>query len=161
MVNKMKVIFLDIDGVLNFKDCNAIFDGYYFVSDEKLKLLKEIIDCTGAKIVLSSSWKNGWMQEDMGISSEESKRFIALEEKMNEFRISLFSKTPNTNSGYRGDEIKLWLESWDGEKVTEFVIIDDMDDMKPFLDKLVRTSFLKGGLQHEHVEKAIKILNGE
>lgn len=156
----MKIIFLDIDGVLNFKDCDAIFDGYYFASDNKLKLLKEIIDQTGANIVLSSDWKIGWIHKNGGKNSPQYKRFVALEEKMREFGISLFSKTPTCDSGYRGDEIKLWLQNWN-EEVTDFFILDDMDDVKPFVNKLVRTSFLKGGLQREHVEKAVKILNGE
>lgn len=156
----MKIIFLDIDGVLNFKECNSIFDEYYFVDDEKLMILKEIINQTGAKVVLSSDWKIGWIHRDEGIVSPKSKRFIALEEKMNEFGITLFSKTPIGNQDYRGDEIKSWIEQWGGEKIENFVIIDDMDDMRPYKNKLVKTSFLKGGLQYAHMEKAIEILNG-
>lgn len=157
----MKIIFLDIDGVLNFKGCNSFFDRYYFVSDEKLMILKKIINQTGAKVVLSSDWRIGWIDRDEGIVSPESKQFIALEKKLNQFGIPLLSKTPTSNRGYRGDEIKSWIERWNGEEIENFVIIDDMDDMKPYMDKLVRTSFLKGGLQHEHMEKAVKILNGE
>ena len=50
---KMKVIFLDIDGVLNTNSDREI-------SNDKLKLLSELVSKTGANIVLSSSWRNWW-----------------------------------------------------------------------------------------------------
>lgn len=50
---KMKVIFLDIDGVLNTNSDREI-------SNDKLKLLSELVSKTGAEIVLSSSWRNWW-----------------------------------------------------------------------------------------------------
>lgn len=56
-----KIIFLDIDGVLNSADhldhtkhCN----GYSDISPKKVKLLKKIVDRTGAEIVLSSTWRD-------------------------------------------------------------------------------------------------------
>lgn len=59
----MKAIFLDIDGVLNSdeyfdKISNLDIQGIEKEIDiEKVKLLKEAINETGAKIVLSSSWR--------------------------------------------------------------------------------------------------------
>lgn len=52
---KMKVIFLDIDGVLNTNSDREI-------SSDKLKLLSELVSKTGADVVLSSSWRYGWNQ---------------------------------------------------------------------------------------------------
>ena len=49
----MKVIFLDIDGVLNTNSDKEI-------SNDKLKLLSELVSKTGADVVLSSSWRNWW-----------------------------------------------------------------------------------------------------
>ena len=49
----MKVIFLDIDGVLNTNSDKEI-------STDKLKLLSELVSKTGADVVLSSSWRNWW-----------------------------------------------------------------------------------------------------
>ena len=49
----MKVIFMDIDGVLNTNSDREI-------SNDKLKLLSELVSKTGAEIVLSSSWRNWW-----------------------------------------------------------------------------------------------------
>ena len=42
----MKVIFLDIDGVLNY-------NGSSFLSEDKIVLLRDILRRTGAKLVLS------------------------------------------------------------------------------------------------------------
>ena len=41
----MKIIFLDIDGVLNDNGCKTLTSsGSLFVNDNKIKILKEIID---------------------------------------------------------------------------------------------------------------------
>lgn len=154
----MKVIFLDIDGVLNFNGCRDKIGGLYFVNDDKIKLLKEIIDRTGAKVVLSSTWRFGWFDRDYGIHSSNREDFERLEEKIKEFGIEFLSRTPRTSDGYRGNEIKIWLEKWGGEKVERFIIIDEGADMKPYMNRLVQTSF-KIGLERKHVKKAVKMLN--
>lgn len=156
----IKVIFLDIDGVLNFNGCRDKIGGLYFVNDNRIKLLKEIIDATGAKIVLSSTWRIGWYDRDYGLHSPHVEDFNKLEEKLNESGITFISRTPILPSGYRGEEIKSWLDNWMGEPVESFVIIDDDSDMKPFMDRLVQTSFNKG-LQQKNVDKAIRLLNDE
>ena len=53
----MKVIFLDVDGVLNSKQ-----DDYSIKlrTDSHLNFLRMIVKSTGAKIVLSSSWRIGF-----------------------------------------------------------------------------------------------------
>ena len=57
---KMKVIFLDIDGVLNTNSDKEI-------SNDKLKLLSELVSKTGADVVLSSSWRNWWNNPKINI----------------------------------------------------------------------------------------------
>ncbi len=47
----MKIIFLDIDGVIK-----EDYGGAPFL-DESLSQLKNVVDRTGAKIVMSSTWK--------------------------------------------------------------------------------------------------------
>ena len=61
----MKIIFLDVDGVLNCKSSKSRCGGFLGIDDSKVKLLKEIIDITGAKIVLSSSWRYGWRRNEL------------------------------------------------------------------------------------------------
>lgn len=160
----MKVIFLDIDGVLNndyTKECVA---GYTFVDDEKILLLKEIIDQTGAKIVLSSTWRRGWeckeqITEPTPSDVQDIRLFDALVEKLKEYDIELMSYTEDF--GLRGEEIDKWLSEWRGELIESFIILDDMGgaQLRPHSRFLVQTGF-RDGLMPNHVHKAIKLLNG-
>ena len=57
----MKVIFLDIDGVLNSNFWNndhqkEISDGKY-IDTEKVKLLSGLVQKSGASIILHSGWR--------------------------------------------------------------------------------------------------------
>ena len=80
----MKVIFLDIDGVLNHEYCKALLHGIYFVEDEKVLLLKELINATAAKVVLTSTWRMGWHDIDEEKNTQNAKDFLALKEKLAE-----------------------------------------------------------------------------
>lgn len=61
----MNVIFLDIDGVLNNRDTFIRRYKEYLktkvltleIDEEKVELLKSIVEITGYNIVLSSSWR--------------------------------------------------------------------------------------------------------
>ena len=52
----MKVLFLDVDGVLNYEGCDSYFGSVLFVVEEKVRLLADIIGETDARIVLTSTW---------------------------------------------------------------------------------------------------------
>lgn len=113
-MNKSKVIFLDIDGVLNsdeyFDKTRALkIQGIESEVDvEKIKLLKKAIDETGAKVVLSSSWRY-------------TRNALYLKELLSHYGICIDS-TPFIQNK-RGLEIKQWL--FDNPDVEEFVILDD------------------------------------
>ena len=92
------------------------------------------------------------------IKSEIAEDFIKLETKLKEFNIEFFSRTPITYERHRGTEIDMWLKKWNGEPIESFVILDDDIDMKPYMDKLIHTSW-KTGLCKKDVDLAIKILN--
>ena len=54
----MRIIFCDVDGVLNHKGCiDRSPGGFTGVVEEHILNLKRIVDETGAKIVLSSDWR--------------------------------------------------------------------------------------------------------
>ena len=59
-----KVIFLDVDGVLN-SDEFLKRHTQEIISIDYVKILKEIVDRTNAALVLSSSWKCGWSKEEV------------------------------------------------------------------------------------------------
>jgi hypothetical protein len=53
----MKVVFLDIDGVLNCSKTNNPRKLPYVIDPKLLKRLKRLLRRTGAKVVLSSTWR--------------------------------------------------------------------------------------------------------
>lgn len=152
----MKVIFLDIDGVLNFTGCKEKIGGIFFVNDERIKILKEIIDKTEAKVVLSSTWKMGWWDLEAGINSIHARDFVALRDKLLEFNIELFDKTRDCSAN-RAEEITDWLST--RNDVENILIIDDKYDMKPYNKFFLKTSF-REGLKVNHIKHAVNILNG-
>ena len=159
----MKVIFLDVDGVLNNYHTKECCEGYTFISDDKVVLLKELIVQTGAKVVLSSTWRRGWeckerVKEPTSSDLQDIRLFEALEAKLKEFGIALLGYTEDF--GRRGEEIDLWLKLWNGEPIESYVILDDMGgvEMRPHARYLVQTGFW-AGLSPKHVQKAIEMLN--
>lgn len=151
----MKVIFLDVDGVLNSGEglkqhinkngFNGILE-YSKIEDKPLKLLQEIIEKTSAKIVLSSSWKN-------------SKRlYEKLERRLRDCGMEICDITPSIGiENRKGYEIKRWL---DNNEVENFVILDDEADMYLYTDskQFIRTTY-KHGLTEELKNRAIEVLN--
>lgn len=154
----MNIIFLDIDGVLNeaFSQSRAPH-GCIGVDNDKVQRLKKIIDTTGAKIVLCSTWRMGWScnpelcDEDAAYLNKE----LARE------HLIIHAKTEDGISD-RGHAIINWLTKC--AEQPEWIVLDDevfMDyEECGIMPHLVKTSFAFGGLQDEHVEKAIALLMG-
>ena len=149
-ISQMKIIFLDIDGVLNSRKSLANFKSLWQLSPDNISQLNRIIDATNAKIVISSSWRyckeisselESYLNNDCGIKGE------------------IIGRTPVIGfSRRRGCEIATWVEEWQGETIESFVILDDGSDMEPFMDRLCQTSF-EVGLTEKDADKAIKMLN--
>ena len=155
----MKVIFLDFDGVLNSVkyDRRRDYGKLTFIDESRLPLLKQMVDSTGAVIVLSTTWRNHW-NKDKSLCDETGCHIIKLFEK---YGLSIYDKTPFLGVlAERHDEIKDWL-TYCGETVESFVIIDDYSfGWADLSDRFVKTNPNLGyGLEEEHVQKAIAILN--
>jgi len=160
----MKVIFLDIDGVLNVipqghDDYGGIFH------TEFVDNLKYIIDKTKAKIVISSSWKsNGLdvlqkMWEDRKLPGEVIDITPNVVDVVNRGTCEYYDLVD------RGYEIQQWI---DDNNPDNYCIIDDDNDMLPSqMSNFVRT--INGdhpdsidigyGLTKKCSKKVIKILN--
>ena len=156
----MKVIFLDLDGVLNSRayDRTRNWAELTYIDETRLELVKEIVDATDAKIVFTSTWRADW-DKDPSLRDEDG-RYIA--DTFARYGLEIYDKTPDLGlNADRGDEIREWLKSF-AEKVDSFVIIDDfVYDWGDMTDNFVKTSQYVGrGLEAEHVQKAIRILNG-
>ena len=164
--SKMKIIFLDIDGVLNSMDwCENQKDSgrYTEINPEKVKMLKEIVDRTGAIIVLSSTWRT--LSRIPG-SRNEHPQYTYLVDSIADYGLKIKSHTPYINNN-RPEEIMEWISEYEDKEDIQLVCLDD--DFWPehyekygMKDHLVHTCFYEadGGLRKEHVEKAVKILNG-
>jgi hypothetical protein len=168
----LRLVFLDLDGVLNSHAYlyaqSKIGEPHYdsrepgeagAIDPEPVKRLNRLIDATGAKVVVSSSWRHG--------------RSVArLRELLGSrgFTGEVIGKTPDCvpnndhmsarHVGARGDEIHAWIQSsplYGVELIESFVILDDDDDMSLVADRLVLTSF-DTGLTDAHVDRAIAML---
>ena len=150
----MKVIFLDVDGVLNSIDSEDRLGAFIGIDYAGVKLLREIVDKTGAKIVLISSWKLKWHK------NKESQSNLAnyLDQRLEEENLSIIDKTED-NLFNRGEGIINWLSTHPTES---WIILDDEAfdyEECGIMPHLVKTSFYDGGLKDTHVELAINLLN--
>ena len=155
----MKVIFLDVDGVLNCRSSESRCQCFIGIDKDKVKRLRTIVERTGAKIVLTSTWKLRWHKvekEDQGPLADY------LDRKLKREGLRILDKTKGEGMD-RGKGILEWMNS---RNVESFVILDDetFDYRKQgLLPYLVKSTFYgdNGGLQDTHVEMAIQILNKE
>lgn len=162
----MKIIFLDFDGVLNNEEYyvklhSENFKGYgeYPICEfdfKCIKVLNYIIEKTGAKVVVSSSWRTG-------------KDIDKLQELLNDvgFKGEVIDKTPSFrhNDMLRGNEILIWIKQnkeivgEDYHEYENYIILDDDSDMLYWQ----KDNFLQVdrfvGLTMSIAHSAIRILN--
>lgn len=179
----MRVIFLDMDGVLNSEAFLLKLDVAHRalghadpvrpksettcvcyrlerqVDDEAVGRLNRLIAATGAKVVISSSWRklldpaellailvnHGFVGEIIGETPRgDEPELRALYEYPQHY--------------YRGYEIGFWLRQH--PEVERFVILDDGSDMEMHTHRLVQTD-AQEGLLDEHVDLAIAMLTSD
>lgn len=162
----MKVIFLDIDGVLN---CQSTYDPYikseyreypYNHFDPKLVGdLNRITEATSAKIVVTSSWRiNRTFEElrDILVKAGVSGKIIGQTERL------YFSNW--SHSVPRGCEILHWMETNKGIlgdllQWRDYAILDDDSDMLYWhRNNFFQTDPSGGGLTENLVYRIINFL---
>lgn len=109
----MKVIFLDVDGVLNNFSLISRY-GFDYIDESHVILLAQVVKSTGAEIVLSSSWRH--QEKDLSLVKDALKRA----------NLEIKGCTPWLNGRARIYEIKQWLA--EHPEVTKFAILDDDED---------------------------------
>lgn len=130
MINK--VIFLDIDGVLNVY-CEGR-DEYGCTFHKHFEdNLSWIIKQTKAKIVISSTWRFSGLEI---LKEMWDKRGLPGE---------VIDITPDLNNLKRGDEIQHWL---DNNKVINYVIVDDDNDML----EIQKNNFVQTSGNYDHLD---------
>ena len=150
----MKVIFLDFDGVLNSAKYLLACGGCDVAIDPaKMILLKQMVDATDAKIVLSTSWREHWSKDLVNCDSTG----VLINRIFSTYSLQIFDKTPELRER-REAEIKSWLDMH--PEVNNFVVLDDGLLSADYLHgHFVKTSDYFGGLDETDVQKAIDILN--
>lgn len=167
-----KYIFLDIDGVLATPKSIEGVGGEWKIEDEKQELLKHIIDSTGAKIVLSSSWRKWDLDTTKEFMKEEGFWFSDLIVGVTIRSYQYLDRTKKIHLSIpRGVEIKQWIDThihsnngkdWDYKSVGkdyQYVILDDEVDMLyTQRNNFIHTSS-NLGLTLQDSKDAIRILN--
>lgn len=165
-----KIIFLDIDGVIATNE--RIVDGTWGLVDAKQKLLGDILNETGAEIVLSSSWRYNDLHNTKIYMERKGFWFV---EKIVGITIRAHSYIDKESKIHlsipRGVEIKQWLDTnihsengknWDRKKLGlhyQYVILDDDTDMLyEQKDNFINTDSFNG-LSRANSINAINILN--
>lgn len=142
----MKIIFLDIDGVVNCAKTRLVHEGFIDIDPAKAELVKQLIKNTGAKVVLSSTWR----------LSESSR------ERVKELVTDFIDVTPRFHFDHirgdrRGEEVADWLSRH--PEVTRYAILDDDNDFLP--GQPLFKSTWQDGLTEEIAKLAEDYLNSE
>ena len=166
-----KVIFLDIDGVLN--DEGEEYAKGVKIDPVMVKRLGKIVEATDADVVLSSSWKRAYKRfVENGYKDNEDKALPLLYNSLKEQGITIrgiTSISQESGSCARPLEIREWLMRY--YNIFSYVILEDDTFWQwGFLQRNVVSTLtvdpsrdpyhqIIKGLTDEHVEKAIAILN--
>ncbi|HTV40234.1 MAG TPA: HAD domain-containing protein [Candidatus Sulfotelmatobacter sp.] len=140
-----KVVFLDFDGVLNSEQSVERFGTRYRFAKENVTALNEILRLTDARLVITSSWREGLTLREM----------IGFLERDGVLPVQLAGKTKSLEKE-RGLEIDGWLRSVP-YPVSSFAILDDRDDMAMHHERLVQVNS-QTGLSMAQAQLAIKLL---
>jgi hypothetical protein len=147
-----KVLFLDIDGVLNN---HRLMNEYYelglewhtdIVDPRCVELLNDICAKTGCDIVISSTWRLLYTTRHICAILVHA-GFL--------YERNVVGKTIKKWSR-RGEQIHKWLQFH--ERYNKVAIVDDDSDMEPLMQHLVQTTYTLG-LTREIADKLIEKLN--
>ena len=127
MTSSVKLIFLDIDDVLNTfstRQRGELFD------PANVKPFNAVLESTSADIVLSSTWRlSASLEEWEGILCGAGIHACG----------RVLGRTPWLEEVSRGSEIAYWLEL-SACRVSQYTILDDRDDMLPCQEHLLQTT---------------------
>lgn len=132
-----RVLFLDIDGVLNSeawfarqrgRGLTIISNRAELLDPAAVAQLNRVVEATGCKVVLSSSWRL-------------HQRLLEVQDWLQQagFIGQLHDRTPST--GHRGEEIGAWLGR---SPCDRYAIVDDEPDLTWHEGRWVPTTYSEG-----------------
>jgi hypothetical protein len=137
----MKVIFLDIDGVLNSKRTANPRGFPYIVDPQLLSRYLGLLARTAAETVLLSTWRH----DPVGMLAARH------------YGVPVDHVIPDMQHHARGQEISSWLKTH--PEVSRYIVLDDENDQLDDLPVFQPSS--KIGLTSELVDAAAAYLNGQ
>lgn len=164
-----KIIFLDIDNVLNDKNsaskCEFIEKRTVItgIDNSKVKKLHKICSETGAILVLISSWRYFWERYN---KDHEYSIANYLNRKLKKYGLRIYDKIPDEiPDTKRGEGIKQWLKkNFTPEEKPKWIILDD-EFATEYLEQKISSHLVRinaeTGLTDDRVEVAIQKLNEE
>jgi hypothetical protein len=145
----VKFLFLDFDGVLN---SSVFLHGKKTRRDEDMfdpravERLTRVLDQTGARIVVSSSWRHGRDATEL----EGLLHRVGLPARHRVAGVTGVGRT-------RGEEIRAWLFAYPGT-VRRFAIVDDMSSMGRHLRACFVRTNPAVGLTDRNADQLLQIL---
>lgn len=169
-MTNIKVIFLDIDGVLNSEKlakhlynkgikCHGDDGVYNFIDENVVNKLAQFCKTYDIKIVISSSWRHFYFDDTIKfIKEKRNKKLHSLIPYIIGQTPRLYKEKENGSSEQlcRGDEIQDYINIY---HIENYVILDDDSDMLDSqLEHFIQTDY-KDGLLDRHFEQIKKLLN--
>lgn len=137
----MKVLFLDIDGVVNCASTTQRHRGAIGIDPYMAFIVGKIQLDTGCEVVLSSTWRH-W-----DYTRAEVRKQV----------VEFIDVTPDSKKGFRGDEVKAWLANH--PEVTRYAILDDDSDFHQ--DQPLFKTTWKEGITEAIAKNVTRYLNGD
>lgn len=162
---KVKIVFLDFDGVLNstryitrIRRDGAEVGEEHDLDRVPVARLDVLCRLTGAKVVVSSSWRHGRTVGQLSVLLAKRGLSASVIDKTIDF-VPNQDPLSKRDCGQRGDEIRHWLEQNKRLRVSRWCVLDDSDDMDAVRDRFVRTD-MHVGLTVEDVARCFELLGG-
>lgn len=159
----MRVLFLDIDGVLNHtRTLDNCEPGRIPADPQCVARVNKLLEQSGAKVVISSSWRKLAPYTELApLLAREGLRADIIGETPDLINNAMWLTEWRTRTGScyyerleRGHEIRQYLA--DHPEIEEFVILDDGNDMGVLRPWLVLTDCTEG-FEYRHIDLALQL----
>ena len=154
ILNEMKVIFLDFDGVINdIRSDDALVNPLFVIN------LKKLINSTGAKIVETSNIRNDFLS-DNSFALKESFGYKQIIKPLLQMDVEIYDYISFIRAkGEDARELEIEAFLMEHSEIEEFVIIEDDYVMQHLYEHQVFIEY-SDGFTSKYVEPAVRILSG-